>query len=118
MTTLNLLVIRVSDLERSRQWYEELGFSFVQEQHGSGPIHYAAEQDGFVFELYPASARNPVSASTRLGFTVANARSVSAAKDAAGQVVTQPAVDGHVTRALLVDPDGIKVEIVEMQEAD
>lgn len=118
MVTPNLLVIRVSDLERSREWYEELGFSFVQEQHGTGPIHYSAERDGFVFELYPASARNPVSASVRLGFTVANARSVAAAKDAAGEVATQPAVDGDVTRALLVDPDGIKVEIVETQEAD
>lgn len=113
MATPNLLVIRVSDLERSRQWYEELGLSLVREQHGNGPIHYAAEQDGFVFELYPASERSPACTSMRLGFSITNVREAAAAKDAAGHVVTQPAVNDGMTRALLIDPDGIKVEIVE-----
>lgn len=113
MVMPNLLVIRVSELERSRQWYEELGFSFAREQHGNGPIHYAAERDGFVFELYPASQRNPPSTSVRLGFKVTNVRGIAAGKDTAGQVVTQPSVSAGVTRALLIDPDGIKVEIAE-----
>lgn len=113
MPSLNLLVIRVSDIERSRPWYEDLGFSFAREQHGSGPVHYAAEQQGFVLELYPASAKNPVSAGVRLGFMVSAFDAVVSAKASAGQVIADPAVHDGVRRAVLVDPDGIKVEVVE-----
>lgn len=42
----SLLVLYVSDLAESRRFYELLGFTFVREQHGDGPVHYSAELPG------------------------------------------------------------------------
>ena len=41
-------VIRCRDIEKTRQFYENLGISFTQEQHGTSPVHYEAELDGSV----------------------------------------------------------------------
>ena len=69
---LNLVVLRVCDIERSVAFYRLLGLEFTQHAHGAGPLHYASEADNFVFELYPASAEQPSSASARIGFAVAD----------------------------------------------
>lgn len=66
---LDLFVLRCSDLRASKQFYEQLGFSFVEEQHGCGPVHYSSENAGFVFELYPLVSSESVD-NTRLGFSV------------------------------------------------
>lgn len=69
---LNLVVLRVVDIDRAAAFYRVLGFEFLKHAHGSGPEHYACETDGFVFELYPSSAEQPVSTSARIGFAVAD----------------------------------------------
>src|SRR5690242_19346436 len=92
--TLNLVVLRVSDLDRAAAFYGALRLRFSKHAHGSGPQHYAIEEGGVVFELYPATSGQPVSASTRVGFLVSDvdettarlaaipgARIVSAPKD-------------------------------------
>lgn len=43
------------DVERTRSFYERLGLKFVREQHFGGPLHYAAQVGGDVFEVYPAT---------------------------------------------------------------
>ena len=53
MNGLNLLVLRCRDLERARAFYEVLGLRFTRHAHGSGPQHYAHEDERGVFELYP-----------------------------------------------------------------
>ncbi|MFM9269073.1 VOC family protein [Halomonas elongata] len=115
MPDLNLIVIRVSDLERSRLWYERLGLEFSEEQHGGGPVHYAAVKTNFVFELYPESTSNPVSSSVRLGFCVKNVRETVDIQVLSDSVVVEPAMRSGRFSAVLVDPDGIKVEISEVQ---
>ena len=50
---LCLIVIRVADLARSRQFYQAIGLDFHEEQHGGGPLHLACELAGIVFEIYP-----------------------------------------------------------------
>lgn len=51
---LNLIVIRSVNPPLARACYEALGLSFVEEQHGNGPKHYACEMaNGTVFEIYP-----------------------------------------------------------------
>ena len=49
---INLLVIKVNELVSSVKYYEKLGFKFIQECHGNGPVHYSAQCVGFVIELY------------------------------------------------------------------
>ena len=40
--TLGLLVLRSSCMEAALTFYRALGLSFVEEKHGSGPVHYSS----------------------------------------------------------------------------
>lgn len=40
---LNLVVLRVADLDRAAAFYRLLGFEFTKHAHGSGPEHYASD---------------------------------------------------------------------------
>jgi catechol 2,3-dioxygenase-like lactoylglutathione lyase family enzyme len=43
-------------VEACRDFYASLGLDLLREQHGGGPVHYAAElPDGLVLEIYPGS---------------------------------------------------------------
>ncbi|MET9706820.1 glyoxalase/bleomycin resistance/dioxygenase family protein [Streptomyces griseus] len=66
----DLIVIYTNRLNACQAFYTELGLTFVTEQHGPGPEHYATQLDGTVFELYPASPRRPATGSLRLGLTI------------------------------------------------
>jgi catechol 2,3-dioxygenase-like lactoylglutathione lyase family enzyme len=68
--TLNLVVLRCSDLERAIAFYTKLGLKFTSHRHGKGPEHFAAEFPGGVFELYPRSADGGSTNGTRIGFRV------------------------------------------------
>lgn len=46
-------VISSANLEGSRAFYERLGYSFAEEQHGSGPRHFSTTLAETLFELYP-----------------------------------------------------------------
>jgi predicted enzyme related to lactoylglutathione lyase len=111
---VNLLVLRVADIDRAAAFYRLLGFEFSKHAHGTGPQHYASEAEGFVFELYPATAGQGVSSSTRIGFEVSDV------DDAAGKLssfpgarlVTAPEDSEWGRRAVIAAPDGHRVELV------
>lgn len=91
-----LLVIYTESLEACRDFYANLGMSFVREQHGTGPEHYAATlPGGMVIELYPAHGER-VTQALRLGFAVE------------GAAIHPPVPPGHHNRK---DPDGRTVEV-------
>jgi lactoylglutathione lyase len=46
---LKLLVLKTRQVERVRT----LGVSFVEKNHGNGPIHYAGRVGETVLEVYP-----------------------------------------------------------------
>jgi lactoylglutathione lyase len=52
----DVFVIRVQDIQQARIFFEQLGLSFVEEQHGEGPVHFACERNGKVFEIYPSTS--------------------------------------------------------------
>lgn len=85
---VNIIVLRCHDLAACKSFYESLGCTFTQEQHGTSPIHYAAHVNGIIFELYPSTHATPDH--TRLGFY--------------SDQVTQ--------QTILTDPDGRKVELI------
>lgn len=68
-TTVSLLVIRTGDMKAALAFYQALGLSFVEEQHGAGALHYACDLDGVIFEIYPARETDGAD-STMLGFAV------------------------------------------------
>ncbi len=102
---ISLLVIRCQDIEVSKCFYERLGLSFVKEQHGKGPLHYACENNACVFELYPNNGQPPQD-NNRIGFKVSNLpevmRHISAFEsyELAGNTIY-----------IVTDPDGRKVEL-------
>ena len=52
---LKYLVIKCNDLEKSKAFYEAIGFYPVKEKHGSGVEHYSFVLNDFVIELYPSN---------------------------------------------------------------
>ena len=54
---LDLLAIRVQDMEIARRFYEAIGLSFSPERHGKGPEHFASKSLGWVFENLSARRR-------------------------------------------------------------
>lgn len=90
---LNPLVLRCRNIEATRDFYTRLGLSFRQEQHGTGPIHYSARLGSLLLELYPTQQEPD---NTRLGFSFSP-----------DQLQQCQLTD----TAILLDPDGRKVEI-------
>jgi len=107
---LNLLVLRCRDIEVSREFYEQLGFEFEREQHGPGPVHYAAVFEGMVFELYPLKEGEPADRS-RLGFAVNLETDLRESLDDAGIVIVSHYEVDQELVFVVEDPDGRKVEV-------
>src|SRR5690349_21027793 len=114
MPRLNLVVLRVADLERAVAFYRAVGITFERHAHGAGPQHYAAESGGFVFELYAATAEQPVNASTRVGFAVDDVDVIAArlAGIDGARIISPPKDSEWGRRAVVADPDGHRVELV------
>lgn len=113
--SLNLVVLRVTDVEASASFYRQLGLQFAQHRHGNGPEHYAAETPGGVFELYALSNELEASKGTRIGFcvpsvdeAVAKVRPLSPAS-----ILSEPKPSEWGKRAVIADPDGHRVELTE-----
>ena len=62
-----VVVLRARDVTATRAFYESMGLRFVEEQHGTGPRHAAADCGEWVLEIYPATANAPT-ATTELIF--------------------------------------------------
>ena len=111
---INLVVLRVADIDRAATFYRLLGFEFVKHAHGNGPQHYAAERDGFVFEVYPATPAQGVSSTTRIGFVVDNVDDAASKLGSfEGAKLVSPPMDSEWgRRAVVADPDGHRIELV------
>jgi lactoylglutathione lyase len=114
---LNLVVLRTAHMDAMLAFYRALGIEFAQEQHGSGPVHYACERNGMVMELYPgesgAAPDRKSGGATMLGFLVDDVDAVIAALEHAGvSVISVPKDTAWGRRALALDPDGRAVELV------
>jgi lactoylglutathione lyase len=109
---LNLLVIRSLDLKSAEIFYQALGLKFVKHQHGKGLPHLAAEKDGFVFEIYPQ--QDKPTHHTRLGFCVDSvARTIEVLTALGGKVLSSPRLTEWGYRAVIKDPDGHTIELIQ-----
>jgi catechol 2,3-dioxygenase-like lactoylglutathione lyase family enzyme len=108
---MNLLVLRCRDLEASRAFYESLGLRFTRHAHGSGPEHYAHEDERGVLELYPATSAE--GDRTGLGFGSRELEDLFARFEAGGYH-PQPIRQNPWGRTFVVrDPDDRRVELKE-----
>src|SRR5687768_4036055 len=113
---LNLVVIRSADIERLSQFYKLLGLNFTLLYHGSGPKHYTCELGMVVFEIYPHTDNTQNTAQTRIGFQVSSLDTLFAKlKESGVMVISQPKDSPWGRRAVIDDPDGNRVELVEKE---
>jgi lactoylglutathione lyase len=117
-TRLNLLVLRSNNVHALVEFYQAAGLDFVQEQHGSGPVHFACERGGMVIEIYPSTYGSTVDrkagGATMLGFAVASlASTLEAMKGLKVEFVSPPKDMPWGKRAVVLDPDGRAVDFTE-----
>jgi len=49
---LDLIVLKSPNIERSKNFYEKIGISFVQEKHQQGLLHYSSQNIQPTIEIY------------------------------------------------------------------
>jgi catechol 2,3-dioxygenase-like lactoylglutathione lyase family enzyme len=112
---MNLVVIRVSDLERSREFYSTLGLDLTPEKHGSGPLHYSCEMNDLVVELYPTKTRP--TGGGRIGLRIARPNLAVDRLLSSGHLSERSVSLRREPRAevlLVRDPDGNDIELSAM----
>lgn len=116
---LNLVVLYSQDIQRSKAFYEALGLQFIKERHGQGSEHYACELNNTVLEIYPATAERPASTCIRLGFSVSSLdRVAERLTTLAGRLLFRPDESAWGKRAVVQDPDGHRVELLEPRKVE
>lgn len=117
---LNLIVLRVADIDRSASFYSQLGLAFQKHFHGTGSIHCSAQLAGIVFELYPASVSHSVTSSVRIGFEVGDiANSIKLLLAFEGcRLMTPVSKSEWGLRAVIADWDGHRVELTQAVPTD
>ncbi len=115
VTQPSLLVIRSADVAASVAFYRTLGLDFVEEQHGAGPLHFACDLGGFVFEIYPLkSGQSATNDSAMLGFRVDSIDASLAALKSLGVEPKAPPRTAEWGRfANVTDGDGRTVQLTE-----
>lgn len=115
---LSLLVLKTHHVERLFPFYAALGIAFAEERHGTGPLHHAGHVGPTLLEIYPLPADATSDATTRLGFAVEDVDATVEQLRALGATVRgEPKQTPFGYRAIVADPDGRPVEIVESKPA-
>lgn len=117
MTTLASLVLFASDVDAAARFYRALGVPLVDEDHGEGPVHFAAELGDVHFALYPAAGlgRAPDRRSAGSSFAGVYVGSLNEALQAV-TALRAPVLTGHEVmpwgcRFVAEDPDARPVEV-------
>src|SRR5690606_7727103 len=116
--TLNLIVLRTADIRATLAFYRALGMVFVEEQHGTSPVHYSCELGDLMVEIYPTEPNvapdgRPAGA-TMIGFRVESVeRVVENLRRLEAPILTEPQQSEWGRRAVVQDPDGRAIELNE-----
>ncbi len=113
---LSLLVLRTATIGAMLSFYQALGMTFTQEQHGSGPVHYSSAIGELVIEIYPGEAGQAPDrkqgGATMTGFRVTDLDGVLSRLHALGvEPASPPKASEWGRRAVVLDPDGRVVEL-------
>ncbi len=114
MIEIELIVLKTKQVEALRAFYGAMGLAFVEEQHGKGPIHWSAKAGAAVFEVYPLPDDSSPEATTRIGFAVESAKgAIDVLRKSGAAIVSEPKDGPWGIRAVVRDPDGRAVEIIQ-----
>lgn len=110
---LRLIVIRTLDPKRLVAFYTQLGLSFEYHQHGTSPYHYGAKVGATLLEIYPLTkSQAEPDKHLRLGFSIDDFEMrIATLKNRQVQFAAEPAETEFGYMAVVVDPDGRKVEL-------
>ncbi len=119
MSSLTQLVLRTTELEPLREFYETLlDVSFTPEQHGDGPRHYSYQLGEVLFELYPTKQRKNTAQKVikdRLGFSIESVDSLCHRIDE--KYIQRWMYETENGRAIeLSDPDGRTIYVEEKRK--
>ena len=110
--SLRLLVLKTDRVAVLCNFYGALGVKFKKEQHGNGPVHYSAQLDHGILEVYPLSDGERTDSTLRLGFSLADPDSCASDVQSHGGKLIRA---GRETRwgylAIVSDPDGRIIEL-------
>lgn len=116
---LSLIVLRANDPAALAEFYSALGMTFREERHGAGPSHMASVTGRSIVEIYPRQSEFDATDAVRLGFTVADLDSVcSEAIKGHGEVLSAPRQSAWGRRAVIRDPAGHTIELVQSVDLD
>jgi predicted enzyme related to lactoylglutathione lyase len=113
VTALAAVIFQCQQLDKSVEFYRALGVDVRETKHG-GTVHFSCSLGGVHFALYPGdgTARGPQSG-CQLGLMITNLDGSLAAATALGASVLAPPVQKPWgMTAMLEDPDGRKIELV------
>ena len=117
MTELASLVLLVSDVDAAARFYRAVGVPLKDEDHGEGPVHFAAELGGVHFALYAATGPGRAPERRSAGASFAGVY-VDSLDDVLRNVAAlgAPLLSGHEVmpwgcRFVVEDPDGRAVEV-------
>jgi len=111
------LVLFAADPEATAAFYRALGVEFEDEDHGEGPVHFAAELGLIHFAIYPArvpgrAAEHRSGGGVFPGFYVDSLdRAVDALAGVAARMLTEHEQMPWGCRVVTEDPDGRAIEI-------
>jgi lactoylglutathione lyase len=116
---VNLVVLKTTQPDDPALFYGQLGIKFENHRHGTGSLHYAAQMDKVVFEIYPLPKDKEKAADTlRLGFTVDNLDEViKRLKNSGGKIIKEPGMTELGYVSIIEDMDGRKIELRDKQKS-
>lgn len=110
---INLLVLKVINIEETAAFYSILGLGFNIEQHGQGPKHYSSLLGSTVLEIYPANHES-ITTNIRLGFNVKSIQEIlNKITILGGSVISQAKSTPWGLRAVISNSDGHIIELIE-----
>ena len=117
MTDMASLVLYAADPAAAAAFYRAIGLDLEDEDHGEGPVHFAAELGGVHFAIYPAEEPGKAPARRAGGscFPGFYVRSLDQAAEALAGLGA-PMLAEHEEmpwgcRIVVEDPDGRAVEV-------
>lgn len=114
---INLIVLKVKNIERTRQFYNQFGFVFKSEQHENGHQHYSFNINGLIFKIYPALADlSNLTQNIRLGFQVENLSQLFTNITDIEKIISPPQNTPFGFRAVIKNHDGHVIELTEISK--
>jgi len=104
------------------RFYRAIGLEFVEEQHGTGPVHYSCGLSGTVIEIYPGedgvAPDRKAGGATMIGFAVQSLDATLIALEALKVEMVSGAKEGPWGKgAVLLDPDGRAIDLTEPKQS-